>query len=438
MTALTSSFRKHLDAIHPQTAGGEDGKQKAGNAVVANDGRKALHSSAALADKHLASVLTSPLLSKQADPALTKADQAYGDAKVEFASHPERDPIALLEDYQEQGKASVMLARLCLEKFRDDLKSLSPEARNKIICESEPGRRTLLWLWRSELYETPECVDDRDFMPLLVPFLVEEGHEEYLWEWIKMDVALADDDPKLKKLRKMYHRYRWKGRVLRGLILCKIGPPSSEPKSLEPALDAYFKACDLKLQAQEGSHMSFFPLGQAVVPLYRCITRPAQRHNYRPTDSARYDRLVEVAWLSNENSFIMTEVHRATLQLVHPEHPTAQPILKVFEQVFSDNSPPIWRGLHRMITDPTSDLRGHYWYSIMVDTVKQLQEEGDEEAFSWLTARIRDTFPQTAEKYLDQHLEGRGHRKLHHADSNTQASSAESAAPGRVPSPTFA
>jgi DNA-directed RNA polymerase subunit RPC12/RpoP len=158
LTALTSSFRKHLDEVHPPKAieeGGKHGKPipqpGVGSAKIS---KHAMHSSAALADKHLASVLTNPLLAK--GPGSVKSpDQEYASAKVELQKNPAKDPISLLEEYQERGVATVPIARLCLKACERSLEGLSAEARKKELEEVQPGRRVRCPKCRFTLFLQP-------------------------------------------------------------------------------------------------------------------------------------------------------------------------------------------------------------------------------------------------------------------------------------------
>ena len=92
LTALTSSFRKQLDEAHPRQAQDEDVRPKLDRMGPVNPGYHGLHtSSVSFADKHLASVLTNPLLAKTA--ADEKPGVAYEKAKLELEQNPDKDPI---------------------------------------------------------------------------------------------------------------------------------------------------------------------------------------------------------------------------------------------------------------------------------------------------------------------------------------------------------
>lgn len=111
LTALTGSFRRHLDETHPKAAASEV-LPKLGNGDSPKARPRALHSSAAAADKHLSLILTNPLLIKKSSGGISKADQDFANAKVELQKNHAKDPISLLEEYGSQGAATVAVASM--------------------------------------------------------------------------------------------------------------------------------------------------------------------------------------------------------------------------------------------------------------------------------------------------------------------------------------
>ena len=187
LTALTSSFRQQLDAAHPRPVSDEKDRPKLEDGATPKTGNHGLHSSsAALADKHLASVLTNPLLTRR--DGAKKPTLDYTTAKIDLQKNPAKDPISLLEDFSDKGAATIPIAVLCLETFQKLLDNLDADKRRNQIVQTEAGKRTLLWLWKSKLYETDAFVDDKRLVEVMVPIVIEEGFENYLWEWLKLDM----------------------------------------------------------------------------------------------------------------------------------------------------------------------------------------------------------------------------------------------------------
>ncbi|KAF2859242.1 hypothetical protein K470DRAFT_219571, partial [Piedraia hortae CBS 480.64] len=90
LDALTGSFRQHLDEVYPPAAAD----------------KPTVRSSAALADKHIASILTSLLLSQ--NPAQPSAQPTAS----------RTDPVKFLRDRVKDGTATVEIAQLCFDNYR--------------------------------------------------------------------------------------------------------------------------------------------------------------------------------------------------------------------------------------------------------------------------------------------------------------------------------
>jgi len=178
LTALTTSFRKQLDEAHPR----HDQKVSSDSPVKIGDGAgstaRGLHSSsAALADRHLASVLTNPLLAQAQSPKQSLSD--HDRVLAEIQADRTRDPIAILEAYHAKGAATIQIASSCLREALDRLRQIPDEKQRQVeLAEAKPGRRVLYWLWTSEQYQTDEFCDAQDFQGLLMTALNKEGSEK--------------------------------------------------------------------------------------------------------------------------------------------------------------------------------------------------------------------------------------------------------------------
>ncbi|KAK5137482.1 hypothetical protein LTR08_008460 [Meristemomyces frigidus] len=378
LTALTGSFRQHLDEVHPPNATA-DTTQKSGNGGVSRTSTHAMHSSANLADKHLASVLMNPLLAKGR---VKQADQDFANAQVELQKNPAKDPVSLLEEYHKRGAATIPIARLCLEVFQKSLSGLSEEAKRKAIKETEPGRRVLLWLWMSEQYKQAALVDDEKLVGALVSLLVLEGREEIIWQWLSLDQAICEGEHNRQGDKREYYRYRWKGRFLEQLVATKLEPAS---KSADAAIETYLKACAMKASAPPGSHMHFFPLVLANILLRKAFEKG--RQDYHLTDPRRYEQLIEVQALAEDSHGPSRS--QAHLWLVHPTAPRAQPMLEILQDLFDERTT---RGRCFAAAVRGNESRTSY-FSALIYTVALLHQEGRQAEALWLESRGREHFP---------------------------------------------
>ncbi|KAH0130760.1 hypothetical protein KCU82_g20271, partial [Aureobasidium melanogenum] len=211
LNALTSSFRSHLDHHHNHDAA----------ASVTSTSASTQHplSSSTATDRHLASILTNPLLTKPVHQQL-KAKSKH--------------PIALFEDQVAAGRANLPSARLCLEAFRTSLSSLSPAQVKDQIARYAAGSRALRWLWTSAHTRSLSFALDARFCSHLAFFLIHEGKEAALWELIDTPVATsANLTAKEASMRK--------GLLLSSIVKTHLSGPD---KSFESALSAFFRALD--------------------------------------------------------------------------------------------------------------------------------------------------------------------------------------------------
>ncbi|KAK4956568.1 hypothetical protein LTR10_006095 [Elasticomyces elasticus] len=398
LTTLTGSFRKHLDEVHPPIAGKP--QPHLGTVKNSNASPRTLHSSAALADKHLSSILTSPLLSKRSGCTST-ADQEFANCKVELQKDT-KDPISLLEEYDARGAATLPIALLCMTTFEKYLAGLSLDQKKKAVSETEPGRRTLMWLWRSELHQTAAFVDDLELMTLMTYALVRESLDEYLWQWLGLDMVLAhqwDSSRSQNAKREIFHRYRWKGRILRKMIEAKLQPPYGQKPDLNEVLDIFFRAISLRDLASKGDHMEYLPLNPAGGMIHMAVTR--MRYQFGEVDPQRYDRFKDLtkAWLFGIGKDTGVRLNMALMDLYHPTSTkiSGLPMFQTLQELFS---PAPSTNVEQLLAifKFSGSQENHLWYLIMVLTVYRLQIQGYTEEAVWVRDNISEHFPR-----LDYH-----------------------------------
>ena len=412
LTALTSSFRQRLDEAHPpRQAGGGDARPKPEPAAALKAGAQSLHSSSAgLADKHLASVLTNPLLVKHDGKGQPKLD--YASAKIELVKNPAKEPISLLEEYHKKGAATIPIAVLCLETFNRSIDNLPKAKRQSTILEVQAGKRTLLWLWDNKLHKTSAFVDDVRLMDVLVLFVIQEGLEKYLWDWWKIDMVLGEQKSlslSNTRLIGLRERYRWKGRLIHAIVAAKMD--EAQDMCANSALDAFFEACELKKAARSQGIPEFtMPLGQAAVLLTRAFVRPPRRWTVDPD---RYSRFIECTKF-HQSPGITTEWRQSVLHLHHPRLPSPLPALNVLKAAFDAHPSPDALVLRPYFENPRGERELVYFYSLMVRTAAQLQGSVRTQDAQWVISQIRRLYPERARDYLDKDLD-RGLREFKRA-----------------------
>jgi len=417
LTALTTSFRIHLDKAHPRAAEEPSKLKDSGNGQVLRTSNHAIHSSAAFADKHLSSVLTDLAgpPRRNSTATVSKADQDFANAQIELQNNPAKDPVQLLEDYEKRGNASVAIARLCLEQYVKSLEGLAQDRKAHRIQQTQAGRRVLLWLWETGRYKQPEFVDDKVFIDKLVPFLLKEGWESYLWEWIELDQILAEGNNEYSGVKKMYHRYRWKGRLLRAMVAHRLEDPGRVHRNADKALDTFFKAADLKMSSKEPG-LRFLPLGHAGSALSRAL-RIDQEWNIR-TDPVRYDRFVDCVKLFNDTSELHVTRVAAILRLHHPTSPDGRPMYDFYQRVFHDCSPG-WKKYGDNLRNTAAEERDPSWHLLMTQTMALLRWQGLDLEAERIKAHLIEIFPVQSAKYLEKNLQK--WQRMYHGRNNFRA-----------------
>lgn len=451
LTALTSSFRRHLDEVHP-TLPVED-KKDGGKHGASRASSNAIHTSAAAhAQNHMASVLTSPLMVRGA-PRLD-----YGSAKVDLA-RDSVDPMQLLEEYAAKGVATVEIAALVLNAVRKEHDSLPNADREKYLADMKPGQRTMLWLLKSKLIETALFTENVLFMDSLAVLMIREGREETLWQLLQLD--LSEPLPKGglsaprmdSRQKEMLHRYRWRGRLLRAMVHAKTGlsdltlksAETLDPECLHAALDTFFRACEMKQTAMNGraattrdspavkSHLSWLPLGAPGSYLHTLLTRRiAASHSngkikldFAKVDCVRYERFIDYVRLYTEGvATVWIEVDEATLEMCHPRRPTANRMLRVIRQLTTDGDVRTrQRFRDNLITD---SKRRRRWSAKYEQCIAILQSQGRSEDAAWMTQILLDLDPAASSRLAAT------------PRSRVGSQTESSMEPGRVPFPSFA
>lgn len=430
LTALTSSFRKHLDAAHPTTI--DDGRKNSSKATGLSPdvNINSIHSSAIFAQKHMASVLTNPLLVRGA--------KSYGSAKVELQKDSHSDPIQLLEDYDREGAASVRIAQLCMETLKKKYDSVPDARKPKLLEEIQPGRRVLMWLLERGMYQT-DFSSNLPFVDLLVFFLAREGREDNIWKWLKLDVQIPDStegapwDTQVSVKKRMLYKYRWRGCVLDSLVQAQVDVPwladssgklhiirashlNSALNTLVTALELRTSSMDVDPHPENWHHQAWLPLAKTSSFLVRLLTRRLRSSNPRGDvelqkgdilDPQLYDKLIE--YVSFTFDFDNKDLRRgkaaqvqeffkmmraATLHLTHPTRPSADPMLKMLHVVLPDNTtkcPPIFKE-HMAQSADVRDL----YHTTLLKCAHVLEAQGRRKDVEWTRARIPLYFPELA------------------------------------------
>lgn len=442
LNALTSSFRRQLEDEHPPHENSDARPQldKTPDAGVRTDRSQGLHSSsAAFADRHLQSVLTNPLLAH--GKVAKKPDAAT--VTAELQKNPKKDPIELLEEYQQRGHATVPIAVACLDSFAKTLESLPEDERKGAIAETGAGKRTLLWIWKNKVYNREDFNANPRLADRMVYFIVQEGQDKYLWNWLNMDIAVGSksslprDTPASKAKR---FPYRWKGRIVSAVVRAKL----HDAESCDEAISTLLKANKLEPSW-------YIPLTATIMFINR-VLKDSPKHRLA-TSPELYDRYID--FMSgdrfDEDMEAMPEFRYRVcwLHLNHPRQPTPLPALALFKQIFqagkmSDESQILHA--HLINRKQPLDTRNVYW--LLAATAARLEDMGREADAQWLKTVAKDGFAVIAHKIEGIEQQVQRERELYSKEDReyrtpsvtgqAAAAAAEEEKPDGMPMPSFA
>lgn len=326
LTALTSSFRKHLNEVHPSQTHDEARRPSAKYGSEGSN-RQAFHSSIALADQHMASVLTNSLLVKSAKAeTVPKPELDANTAATELKNGA--NPFDLLELYHAKGYATVDVALICMKHFRRSIKELTYGEQVAKVQGEHGGRRVLSWLWASDVLHSQAYVDNLQIQDGLVWLVIMEGQEDFLWQWLESDLELPQSSL-AKGHQKNQTGHFWKSRIVYAMVMTKLGAPHRQARSADAALEVYFRAVQL-LQHQKiaGVRDKSFLTSRARQALEKALMHGSEYH-YSNTSPSLYDKFVnvyknhELNYAYNAQKYALDNFSRAQLDIWHPSQPSA-------------------------------------------------------------------------------------------------------------------
>ncbi|TKA71321.1 hypothetical protein B0A55_07134 [Friedmanniomyces simplex] len=204
----------------------------------------------------------------------------------------------------------------------------------------------------------------------------------------------------------MHHLYRWKGRVIRGMVQSKLEPPYRQKASLDDALDVFFHAVTLREHAKAGPHMRWLPMQSAGSMLHSVLTH--KRHLYGAVETKRYEKFKQhfTLYARDFGERIKTVFDEASLDLFHPEKPSGYPLFKAIRQLFGpDISAEEERFLDSIKYTGRAKRENDLWFSMMVGVLHALQAQGYRTEATWLRDVIAQTFPDL-DRFTDHDLRG--------------------------------
>ena len=197
-------------------------------------------------------------------------------------------------------------------------------------------------------------------------------------------------------LKNALHGYRWKGRLLRSLLLAKF----EDPSSAAAPLDAFSKAMKIRADGlRRGQNVASYPTSQAVLLICKELkhswVRKAKGSPSRNIDIVRYERFQnELGDISVNEQITETELARSWLY--HPTAPSPDPMLRYWKGVFNDPT----HARNQPIVSPRNQQQANTEYSRLVQTASLLLYHERHEEADWLISKIERHHPPRLTRYL--------------------------------------
>lgn len=395
LNALTSSFRKHLDEVHPSPS--HDNTKR----PALKDGSETIHrhafpSSIALADHHMASVLTNPLLVKTAkSQAHPKPELDASTAAAELKDGA--NPFELLEKYHAKGYATVDVALSCMKTFRRSIKGLSYEEQVAKVQEQEAGKRLLSWLWNSDVLQSQAFADSLQIQDGLVWLVMMEGHEDFLWNWLDSDLELPQSLMIKGHQDSRNNGHFWKSRIIYAMVMTNLGPPHKGARSADAALEVYFRAVQ-HVQQRKNAGVRDRPVlvARARLALEKALTHGSE-HHYSNTNPALYDKFVKIyanhqlSHTYNVQKYAIDEFHRAQLDLWHPTRPSAD----VWNELFTREVPASdgAMAVRELLQNPKSSSDTTHYIKSFARAARLMKTSGKHAESAHLVAAAQKCYP---------------------------------------------
>lgn len=383
LTALTSSFEKHLDAAHPISHGQNPAKQSAqtrGRLTAVHD-RPVTYT-----EQLFASMLTNPIIA-------TRAEDSISD-KLSRTKQLQEDPMRLFEQYAAAGSATPEVALLCLETFKAAVyKASDKEISDKVtekdrqtkILETQAGFNVLRWLWSSSYQDSDIFTRDMRLVNIVVEFLVAEGREEMVWRWFeRAETRVLVQDKYVSP----------KASILRSLIRAHLSIDSGA--GLEAALQSYFRASDW----YRAENAPGLPLHRLLRPSGVHLTRALQSADLsaksRPTLLLLYDRFLQSSssWAGSLDNPVILDI--ISLKLRHPVIPDTSDALALVRSLRKAPE-------HAFLSSKSrSKLLG-----ILFETVGVLQAKNNHDDAAWVMEYMREHFADDLEDGQKQYSDSK-------------------------------
>jgi len=305
LTALTTSFEKHLDAAHPVPHHHDQRKQSTngrGRPTSIQD------RPSTLTESFFASVLTNPIIAPRAEDSISD--------KLSRTKSLQQDPMRVFAEQAAAGTATPEVALLCLQTYTEALYKIPQKERQSKIIAIQAGFNVLRWLWSSHYQDSDIFLRDKRLVNIMAEFLVAEGREETIWKWFERT------EPRVLVEGQYISP---KAQILRALVRAHM--IAGFNTGIEAALRSFFRASERYRTEDFPGLAKYRLLRSAGLYLTRALQSSSLSVESRPALLLLYDRFLQSSssWAGPNSRPITLDV--MVLKLRHPVFPDASDAL---------------------------------------------------------------------------------------------------------------
>ena len=252
----------------------------------------------------------------------------YQDPKLQVAS-PIVPTSASPEDLHRKLAFSLKSPAATLAEVKANLQALRPwlvrldsKKRHSEAIKYLAGAKTLRWAWDKNLPVSLEFLNDDGLIETLALFLVAEKMDQFMSDWLLVDVPGATIDTLGKTA------LTWRARLYRHLVGAELTLAERGEKSVDAAITRLFAIQNERVK---------FPLGSpqermSAWPALLRITSLATSADCSRTNVKLYDRLMGL--MKCYDGFKAEDIPVVTLlSLWHPKRPDASPFVTSLRHV---------------------------------------------------------------------------------------------------------
>ncbi|KAE8349723.1 hypothetical protein BDV28DRAFT_55438 [Aspergillus coremiiformis] len=308
LKALTSSFRRQLDREYPPSVPLD--RDGSGDRISDNP-----HSSLHATDRHLRAILDNPLF--RIVPSKSAVDRNGGIPNRQ-QQRVAKEPLVVFDELVASGSVTVKTLRDCLT-FQMLLASRHTGSDFiQGMKDSRAGSKVVSWWFASDSAARKMLFKSRAAITTLVKFLVAEGSQRVILEWLRM---LADHDIGGQNGRLPEHIAQ---QVFSHLLVELLTAEIQYGQGLSSAMRHYLYTCKMHQFGDDtvfdlSRKLMLLPAGAHLCEKLMQSSRPSSRE----LDGSTYNEYLEVLSTLSPKSYFP-----AIAPLYHPTHPDPKPFLQ--------------------------------------------------------------------------------------------------------------